>query len=527
MNFFDLLSISVNNLFRRKLRSSLTLLGIILGAVSVSITLAMGSAIKNNNQKILDTKGDLKIIEVSINDSINNSKSDSEKLYMDDKAINKLKKLDGVDGVWYQLFVNGCDIFATKSNKYLLESPIYGINMDNISKFGYELLEGAIPKQTALENKKYVQVLAGQYFEYNLINDKIKGNNWSSKKNRWRNSPTYKYDAEKYGYDDDYVYKPPFVKYGEDIMRVAYQLPSTDNDSSSEPSFVDAITGKSDLYSEKSVKKNKYKYYNLNVTGRLSWDKVKDSDDWQLQNNAGSALFVNIDLAKDMIKEYRSINHKSTIYDDPSTKKPLFTYDDVKVKVKDIDLVQDITTKISKLDFEPKNKIEEVKKEQSRTKSNQLVLGVLGAITLFVASLSVANTMITSMYERTKEIGVMKVIGCKIGNIQLIFLLESAILGLIGGAIGMTITYYLSNFMNNITDVADSGNLTGIAKLLSTYMNMMKYDEYSAVKLDIALVNTNLWLYVIIGSILVTVVAGYIPSRRASKISALTAIKDE
>ena len=126
-----------------------------------------------------------------------------------------------------------------------------------------------------------------------------------------------------------------------------------------------------------------------------------------------------------------------------------------------------------------------------------------------------------------KEIGVMKVIGCKVGNIKLLFLLESGILGLIGGTFGMCITNFISNFMNNITNVDDVENLTGVARLLSTYMKMMQYDSYATVKLDIALVNQNLWLSTIIGSMLVSIIAAYIPSRKASKVSALNSIKDE
>lgn len=57
--------------------------------------------------------------------------------------------------------------------------------------------------------------------------------------------------------------------------------------------------------------------------------------------------------------------------------------------------------------------------ESSRQQSNmvQAVLGGIGAVSLFVAAIGIANTMMMSIYERTKEIGVMKVLGCDMGNI--------------------------------------------------------------------------------------------------------------
>ena len=47
-------------------------------------------------------------------------------------------------------------------------------------------------------------------------------------------------------------------------------------------------------------------------------------------------------------------------------------------------------------------------------------------VSLLVAAIGIANTMMMSIYERTKEIGVMKVLGCSLGNIREMFLLEAA-----------------------------------------------------------------------------------------------------
>ena len=77
------------------------------------------------------------------------------------------------------------------------------------------------------------------------------------------------------------------------------------------------------------------------------------------------------------------------------------------------------------------------------------LLGV-AAISLIVGSIGIANTMYTSVLERTKEIGTMKAIGAKNSDILLIFLIESGLLGLIGGVIGLTVGYSVSKIIEQI-----------------------------------------------------------------------------
>jgi len=67
----------------------------------------------------------------------------------------------------------------------------------------------------------------------------------------------------------------------------------------------------------------------------------------------------------------------------------------------------------------------------------QAILIGIAAISLVVGGIGIMNTMYTSVLERTKEIGIMKAVGAKNKDIFLIFLIESGLLGLVGGAIGI------------------------------------------------------------------------------------------
>lgn len=85
---------------------------------------------------------------------------------------------------------------------------------------------------------------------------------------------------------------------------------------------------------------------------------------------------------------------------------------------------------------------------QEQARQQQMFLGGLGGISLLVAAIGITNTMIMSIYERTREIGVMKVLGCKVKNIRSVFLMEAGVIGFVGGIIGVILSYFISFLMN-------------------------------------------------------------------------------
>ena len=68
-------------------------------------------------------------------------------------------------------------------------------------------------------------------------------------------------------------------------------------------------------------------------------------------------------------------------------------------------------------------------------------LGTIGGIALIVAAVGIANTMITTVLERTREIGIMKALGAEPGTIRLMFLAETALVGLLGGVAGIILSF--------------------------------------------------------------------------------------
>lgn len=78
------------------------------------------------------------------------------------------------------------------------------------------------------------------------------------------------------------------------------------------------------------------------------------------------------------------------------------------------------------------------------------VLGLLGGISLLVASFGIANTMVMSILERTREIGIMKAIGAEDREIKLIFFVEAAVIGVCGGVIGALLAWGIDAVANRL-----------------------------------------------------------------------------
>lgn len=188
-------------------------------------------------------------------------------------------------------------------------------------------------------------------------------------------------------------------------------------------------------------------------------------------------------------------------------------YSNIKVLVDDMDNVLSVSEEIKALGFMAMNEMEWVNQLKKQSSMMTMVLGGIGAVALFVAAIGIANTMVMSIYERTREIGVMKVLGCEVYDILKLFLLEAAIIGLVGGVIGLGLSYIGSELINNAA-MAGGGGMDVMP------MPMGEGLEISYIPLWLALVS-------LVFSTLIGVVAGIFPAIRATKLSALEAIKTD
>lgn len=136
-----------------------------------------------------------------------------------------------------------------------------------------------------------------------------------------------------------------------------------------------------------------------------------------------------------------------------------------------------------------------------------LVLGIIGAIALITASLGIVNTMFMSIIERTREIGVLKALGSDDRDVGLLFLIESGVIGAVG----------------SIAGIIGGWLITRIASLVARAV-MENMDEEA-----IELFALPLWLIAaaLVFGIVVSVLAGYFPARRAARVDPVVALRND
>ncbi|NLZ38890.1 MAG: ABC transporter permease [Firmicutes bacterium] len=138
----------------------------------------------------------------------------------------------------------------------------------------------------------------------------------------------------------------------------------------------------------------------------------------------------------------------------------------------------------------------------------QAVLGGIGAITLLVAAIGITNTMIMSIYERTREIAIMKVVGASFADIRTLFLAESSLIGIIGGTLGIGLSYFLSYLLNKYVGAMMFSGMEG--------ENMFQ----------ISLIPPWLILFALIFSMGIGLISGLYPANRAIKLDPIDAMRN-
>ena len=136
------------------------------------------------------------------------------------------------------------------------------------------------------------------------------------------------------------------------------------------------------------------------------------------------------------------------------------------------------------------------------------MLALVSSVALLVACIGIVNTMIMSIYERTREIGTLKAMGASRSDIRQMFMMEAGFIGLIGGSAGLVLSWILGQLLNRV------------AQWFAQRRDLPLPD-------NLFIITPALALEALFFALLIGVLAGLYPANRAARLDPLAALRHE
>lgn len=449
MRFLDLLTMSVNNLRRRKLRTFLTVLGVVIGTASIVVMVSLGIGLNHFTMETIKSSGSLTAIEI-YNYQGMHGEDGAEENFMTDETIRSFAQIPHVTSVYPLLNIN----VLMRQGIYEGHVTMMGVPLDYMKDI--PLGAGKLPSP----NADMLDMVVGNMVARDFTNAK-KG------KGYWDTGEIP---------DVDFMGRPAFVIFDMDAY---YQSQSGGG-------------GEGETV-------NPPKKYMLNTAAMVEGGP-EDYNEY--------CYSVYVDLNK-LQQQLRQVFKKKPIPGQPVNKKGkpynYFIYEQAVVNVDDMENVKEVQQQLISMGFEANSRMDWLESSQKQSNMVQAVLGGIGAVSLFVAAIGIANTMMMSIYERTKEIGVLKVLGCAMGNIRSMFLIEAGFIGFMGGLVGLILSYGVSGIVNRFLAPGLTDGMTS----------------------QISMIPPWLALAAVVFAIFIGMFAGFFPAQRAMKLSPLAAIRND
>lgn len=475
MRWSDLLRMSINSLKRRKLRTFLTVLGVVIGTASIVVMISLGLGLQESMYAEVEKNGGTTGLTVTgrqegameSSGSSGDASGEKEKKYVTDDLIKELRSLEHVKSVEPVLNLSAVAI----KGKYEGSLELCGMTPEGLKSLNLELEAGGkLPDGDSAQ----LELVYGNAVLTNFY-DKGTG------KAYWDTGEVPDIDLK-----NDNL----FLILDQDGY---YQSQNTPGGGAADSGGESSGSGEQGKQPQTAPKKYVVKGSGVVAGGIDSY------------NTDSFKVYCDLDKLREYLKkEFRG----RVIPGQPSTKsgKPYskFVYSSAKVQADDMEQVEQLSGAIRSMGYNVETNADYIDSMKKQFAMVQAVLGGIGAVSLLVAAIGIANTMMMSIYERTKEIGVMKVIGCGLKNIRQLFLMEAAFIGLAGGIIGNLLSLTMSVVINTFV----SGGSMGISGNLSF------------VPAWLVLIST-------VFAVLVGTAAGYFPARRAMALSPLEAIRSQ
>ena len=443
MKISDILIMGLKSLSRRKARTILTILGVVIGSLSIIIMRSIGYGMENNFETQVMEQGGLTTINVSTWGDVYDEDGqwvDSRQQKLDDNLVKQIREIEHVRSVTPIIQKD----VVLRSGKYQGWAYITAMDKDSFIDFEFpNLTMGEYP--TDADNSTII-------FGFN--------------------NPNAFYDTTSRGWGR--------------------------NDKE-----IDLVKDKLVLQFQGYPTNERKKEFSLPLKNIAKMEQTNGEFDYN--------TYMDIEYFQKIYLEYcNTLN----LEDRKKAIKTLDEYQQIRLNVDNIDNVIEVQDAISALGFQSYSQMQYLQPLQQASETLQMVLGALGTVAMVVSAISIANTMVMSIYERTKEIGIMKVLGCVIKDIRKLFLFEAALIGLFGGLIGVGLGYLASWLINKFGQPLFASLMSG------NYMYDMENTSFSIIPIYLPIMAMGI-------SIVVGLLSGYFPARRATKISAIEAMKTE
>ena len=183
------------------------------------------------------------------------------------------------------------------------------------------------------------------------------------------------------------------------------------------------------------------------------------------------------------------------------------TYASLSVRAKSASQVEPLEASIKNLGFNAFSLLDASKSLRTFFSVFDSLLGIFGALALAVATLGIVNTLVMSILERRREIGVLKALGAADSDVQRLFFVEAGVMGLLGGILGVTFGWLLGRAVTYGTNV---------------YLHRQNLNS-----IELSSVPWWLVLGALVFAVLVSLAAGLYPASRAAKLNPVDALRYE
>lgn len=437
------------NMKRRKIRTFLTVLGVMIGVISVVALMSVGLGVKKEMIDSVVDSGSVNQIKV-----YSETGGKHKDRMITDKTIETFSKFSNVSGCYsvYEVPV------TMKYGEYEYYGNLVGVPGDELST--WKLING----ENVIKDSDGKGFAAGSSVGKLFFNPNTY-TSFEKKEKKGIGSLTGRRFDTVFGWGDEKAKTVKLKLTGVLADESADKASDDDSDDDSDNTEGEVYTS---TYSEKS-----------------------------------QTIYCDMDYLKSLLKRV-SVDGKleGQPVDGNGNSYREFIYTAAIVTVDDTNNVDAIVKKFQDMGYQTENAKEYLDTIQKYLKMIQLLLGGIGTIALVVAVIGISNTMTTSVFDRVNEIGILKVLGCDIDELRLLFLAEAAIIGAAGGVLGVGCSYGVKMIID---------------KCAVSMFHLAKGTNISYIPWWLALAG-------MMGSVVLGVAAGYFPARWATKLRPIDAV---